>query len=88
MLVTWETEISRTATGDQLGKKVQETPCQPVKPAECGDATHHPSCEENVNKRTAVQAGPGINLRPYLKNKESKKGWEFGSGGRVPTYQV
>jgi hypothetical protein len=27
-------------------------------------------------------------LRPYLKNKESKKGWEFGSGGRVPTYQV
>jgi hypothetical protein len=33
---------------------------------------------ENVNRRIAVEVSPDINTRPYLKNNQSKKGWELG----------
>jgi hypothetical protein len=32
----------------------------------------------NVNRRITVQASPGINVRPYLKNTQSRKGWGMG----------
>jgi hypothetical protein len=32
---------------------------------------YHPSYEGNVNRRIAIQAFPGINVRPYLKNKRA-----------------
>jgi hypothetical protein len=30
----------------------------------------------------AIQASPGINVRPYIKNRQIKKGWG-GSSGRT-----
>jgi hypothetical protein len=36
----------------------------------------------------AIQAGHGINVRPYLKNYQSKKGQKHGSNSTVPTYQA
>jgi hypothetical protein len=41
----------------------------------------HPSYEERGNRSTAIQAGLGINTRPYLKNNKSKKVWRCGSSG-------
>jgi hypothetical protein len=35
---------------------------------------YHASYERSVNKNVEVQAGSGINVRPYLKNNKSKKG--------------
>jgi hypothetical protein len=35
-----------------------------------------------LNRKTNVQEGFGINVRPYLKNTYSKKGWRCGSNGR------
>jgi hypothetical protein len=32
-----------------------------------------------------VQASPGINVRPYLKNNQSKKDWGGSSSGRAST---
>lgn len=34
---------------------------------------HHPSYRGSINRSMAVQAGPGINLRPYFKITKSKK---------------
>jgi hypothetical protein len=38
------------------------------------------------NKRVMVQDSLVITVRSYLKNNESKKGWENGSSGRVPAW--
>jgi hypothetical protein len=44
----------------------------------------HPSYAGIINRRIIFQAGPGINMRPYLKNTLNKKSWECGSSGRGP----
>jgi pyruvate formate-lyase activating enzyme-like uncharacterized protein len=41
------------------------------------------SCAGSISRRTAVQARADMNVRPYLKNNENKKGWEYGSSGRI-----
>jgi hypothetical protein len=35
---------------------------------------YHPSYAGNINRRIVDQAGPGIKVRPYFKNNQSKKG--------------
>jgi hypothetical protein len=40
--------------------------------------TCYPSYAGKINRRKAVQAGPGINGSPYSKNIYSKKGWVGG----------
>jgi hypothetical protein len=36
--------------------------------------TFHPSYTGGEGRRIKVQAGPGKNIKPYLKSKYSKKG--------------
>jgi hypothetical protein len=48
----------------------------------------HPSCAGSINRRIAVQASPGINVRPYSENNESRKDWRHCSNGRVPAQQT
>jgi hypothetical protein len=41
----------------------------------------HPSYEGSIKRRIVIQTGPGRNVRPYLKNKQSKMGRGWGLGG-------
>jgi hypothetical protein len=45
--------------------------------------TCSPSYTGRVNRKIIVQAGLVVNMRPYLKNNQIKKGWGHGSRGRV-----
>jgi hypothetical protein len=65
ILVTVEAEIGRIVVQSQLGKKV----CK-IRNKKAGHVMHtyHPSYEQTLNRRVSVQASPGINVRPYLKN--------------------
>jgi hypothetical protein len=48
----------------------------------------HASYGGSIYSRIIVQACPGIEARPYLKNSERKRGWGYGSSGRVPARQA
>jgi hypothetical protein len=68
-------------------KNFKRPPVQPIK-SWVGGTPVIPATAGSVNRRTnnmriAVQASWGINARPYLKNNQSRKGWECGSSGRV-----
>jgi hypothetical protein len=39
----------------------------------------NPRYQEIIDRRIEVQAGPGKNVRLYLKNNDSKKRWRHGS---------
>jgi hypothetical protein len=53
--------MGRITFQDQPGQKVHETLSQPIKSWVLW-------CIPVINRRITVQAGPGINTRPYLKN--------------------
>jgi hypothetical protein len=46
-----------------------------------------PAITGNVNRRIAVQASLGKNVRPYLKKNDSKEGWKYGLSGRASVWQ-
>jgi hypothetical protein len=50
--------------------------------------TCHPSYAGIINRSSADQASLGINVRPYSKTTESRKGWGNGSNGGVLAYQA
>jgi hypothetical protein len=39
-------------------------------------------------KRIVVRGQLGKKAKPYLKNSQPKKSWQYGSSGRVPAYQT
>jgi hypothetical protein len=44
--------------------------------------------QRSTNRRTEVQAGPGIKQEPISKITNTKKGYQSGSSGRVPVLQA
>jgi hypothetical protein len=73
----WENHVSRSAWA-----KVSKTQSQSI--AGCGGMYCNPSYVGGINRKVAVQAGLDKNMRPYLKNNYSKKGWVCGLNGRAP----
>jgi hypothetical protein len=71
-LATWRRR-SGGSWFEAARSKVSDTPSQPI--ASVVACTCHPSYSGSINRRIDVQAGPVINSRLYLKNKESKKFW-------------
>jgi hypothetical protein len=67
--------IRRIMVQGQLGQKVHKTSSQPIKKLGMVEHSCHPSYAGSINRRTIVQASLGINMRPYHKNNQSKKGW-------------
>jgi hypothetical protein len=64
----WRWEGSQFETS--LGKKLERPPptSQPIKKLGVVACACHPSYKGSINRKIVVQAGLGINLRPYLKN--------------------
>jgi hypothetical protein len=75
ILTTWEVEIRRTEVRGQ--PKTKKFTRFPVNQQKLGMVMHacHSSYAGSVNRRIKVQAGPGINLRPYLKNDYTRCQW-------------
>jgi hypothetical protein len=71
--------------GGQPKLKVRETPISINKKMSVVVCVCHPSYKGSTDKRTVVQASPGINARSYLKNNKSeKKGWRCDLAGAKP----
>jgi hypothetical protein len=66
----------------QFRENVGEIPFQPM--AGHNGVPAIPATFKSTNMKFPVQASPGIKVRPYLKNNQSKKGWQSGSSSRVP----
>jgi hypothetical protein len=68
------------------GKKVSETSYHKTK--EKWDVVKHnynPSYEGSISRRIEIQAGQSKNMRPNLKNNQSRKCGGCGSSDRVPS---
>jgi hypothetical protein len=68
---------------DQPWQKVYETPISTNKKLGIVACAGHPSYVGDVNRRMGVQASLCINMRPYLKNNQSRKSWKHGLSGKV-----
>jgi hypothetical protein len=69
------------------GSWFQASPCKKIATAISSNklvisGTCQLSHKDSRHKRIAIQACWDINIRPYLKNNQSEKGWEHGSGCR------
>jgi hypothetical protein len=74
---TREVEIGRTVVPARLGKKVCKTPSQWEKSWAC-----YPSYFGKYKMGLSWSRLAGQEMRPYLQNNQSKKGWRHGSSSR------
>jgi hypothetical protein len=72
ILVSWEEKIGRIAVWTSLGKKYTRLH---LTMSGCGSKAPIIPAMREVSIRKLVQASPGINVRPYVRNYQGKKGW-------------
>jgi hypothetical protein len=81
ILATWEAKIGRIVVWGQARQK-SKTPSQPIqnKNTKWGTVARncHASYVTNLNRKITVQVSLGINLRPYFKSNQSKRGGRHG----------
>jgi hypothetical protein len=87
ILGAWEADIGRIMVQGEPRVKSSQDPistncwawwCAPVIPAMAG----------SVNRRIVDWGSWGKKARPYFQNIQSINGWRYGSGNRLPVYQV
>jgi hypothetical protein len=74
ILATWEADMGRILVPGQAWQKKSVRPHLDHQKLGMVILTCHPSCIGSINRRIAVQAGLGVNMQTYSKNKVKRLG--------------